>query len=460
MINLCFLWIGFNKRQRVTPLIDQQIQLNKIVENPEVELPLPVYLFAELNQYLHYTDLLSLKLVSHRFYKFFYKGLSTLTRLNLQKCTSLGLVITDFIPKLGALNALDLTDSTYDKKTAESLLRVKRLKELNLTKYLSNSIFPYKKLKKFTALQSLNLSDNRCITNCHFLFTLTNLEHLVLSNASTNEIVSFSALTGLTHLDASNLRAPRWDSRSLSSLTNLMSLNIKDTSVTDEVFSIISKLTRLTYLNVAALTEYDLHNSFEYGALSTLTNLEVLKIAYNAIEVTGLNRICSLTRLQTLDLSDCTFSINEAKSISKLTRLQTLKLADTQLPASFSFSPFVTLLQLDISNIGLDKIALGDAEIMALEINPRISILNLRRIKLTDQGLMKLTYLTNLTWLNLFQSSVTRDGLDQFTSLQQLSGSKIDIPHYHIYPAESLINRLFNRMFGARSCPFMDEIAL
>lgn len=254
-----------------------------------------------------------------------FNDLSVLSNLN--SLTSLYLSETGIndisgLATLTTLENLDLSKTIVSDISALSNLT--SIINLNLS---GTKVSDISTLSVLTCLTNLNLSGDiyrsGSITDISVLRGLKQLIHLDLSfNPNLFEINALSSLTSLNSLDLS-----RTGVRDISALSNLVALTdlrlfgrplIEEDQITD--INPLKGLIALTHLNLSNNKTLS-----KISALSGLTNLNSLELRNT--EVRDISALSSLTNLNSLDLSET--GVRDISALSNLTKLRSLVLTST-----------------------------------------------------------------------------------------------------------------------------------
>lgn len=192
------------------------------------------------------------------------------------------------------------------------------------------------------------------------------LKELTIVNGSSNQLSILSTLTNLTSLTIQNTPVSDSELSIIGSLTSLKKLTLSNCGLSTA--EPIGKLNGLTYLDLGnnairniqplsgltGLTELRLqHNVLtDLGSLTTMKNLTWLDISYNSLST--LTPICNLGSLVWLDANHN--SLTEVTNVGALTALQELDLSYNSLQDVSSLSACTALTELNISNNTLTDI--------------------------------------------------------------------------------------------------------
>lgn|GEM_PF-2129595 len=176
---------------------------------------------------------------------------------------------------------------------------------------------------------------------------------------------------------------------SIDELSELSSLSLRATGITDEALAHIKNLTDLTTLDLSdvKLTADGLHH------IENLKQLSHLALEGTSVDSDGLRSISGLTKLTRLTLSRTKIDDAGMKHLEKLTSLESLQLDDTI-----------------ITSAGLDSI----------KHLTELTFLSLGGTQITDDGLLHLKQLEKLSDPRLFRTDITSNGLSHLSHLQKL----------------------------------------
>eukprot|EP00042_Codosiga_hollandica_P053682 m.708749 g.708749 ORF g.708749 m.708749 type:complete len:788 (-) comp58748_c0_seq4:73-2436(-) len=260
-----------------------------------------------------------------------------------------------------------------------------------LTKEAITAISHLKRLSLLD-LQSCRLSDSIFPA----VMRLEQLQHLVLDN-----------------LDISDAGLSRLLTRPVG--LQLISLSLNGCSqVSDASLRHIGKLTGLQSLGLAESQIRDL------SSLANLTNLRSLNICGTAVTDAELVRLAPLHQLQELKIKGVAVSATSFRALGpSLKRLTTILLPSNssindELLASLTGFPLTTLNLAACSRITDSGLAVLEA------LTPTLSELDLSNTKVSAAGLQHVCILGNLRHLNLTHTAVTDELATRLTGLSQL----------------------------------------
>lgn len=198
-------------------------------------------------------------------------------------------------------------------------------------------------------------------------------------------------LERVTHIRLSGMRKPVTDGdlRILNGLTNLKSLILANTRLTDAGLTHIAQAQQLTHLaiNNTALTDAGLVH------LKGLTNLKELDLEDTNVVGHGLVNLQHLSSLKELHLGLTPLADVGIEHINALTSLEVIQLQYT-----------------NVTDVGLAR----------LQDLPNLKDLSLKGTKITSAGMKYVDNLTNLRFLSLSRTEVDDAGMANLGSLDQL----------------------------------------
>ncbi len=166
---------------------------------------------------------------------------------------------------------------------------------------------------------------------------LASLTRLEASNLSIQSLAGLEHATALIYLELSVNRIS--DVSPLLSLTNLETLDLGSTAITDAG---VASLTRLTNLKSLDLVDTDIGDA-GVASLSRLTNLETLILAFTDIGDAGVASLTRLTNLETLSLTST--DITDVSPLLSLTKLTDLYLRDVTTLSAASINTHIPALK-------------------------------------------------------------------------------------------------------------------
>lgn len=239
----------------------------------------------------------------HRFSEDWYKVLIGHKKLQTIRCLPFDLAdekkaneILDVLCQLPDLRALDLmNDTKVLSGRMDDLLKLQKLEHLGLygTKLSNNAA---DKLIRFPRLNSLSLSKVE-IGDLHFLPKMKSLEHLGFSDGplTNRQIASIAECRSLRSLALGNAECSDKGLLALTGLTDLESLDLRGTNVTDDGIKHLARLKKLKRI--------ELPSGVSDEALKTLRQLEDLEsielvFPGKGITESGLQSLKALPRLR------------------------------------------------------------------------------------------------------------------------------------------------------------------
>jgi len=195
-----------------------------------------------------------------------------------------------------------------------------------------------------------------------------------MGNTNINDISALSSLTNLMILDLryNNIS----DISVLSSLTNLEELYLNGNNISD--INVLSSLVKLRYLGLGG------SNISDVSALSSLTNLMTLDL--NGNNISDVSALSSLTNLKDLNLNGN--NISDISALSSLVKLTDLRLRKNNISDISALGSLTNLEELDLNGNNI-------SDISALSSLTNLMILDLRYNNISD-----ISVLSSLTKLN------------------------------------------------------------
>jgi len=172
-------------------------------------------------------------------------------------------------------------------------------------------------IRKITALETLDLSNNKYVQTIEPLAQLTSLKSLTLSKTGINDLSPIRNLTELVELDLSYTKIR--DLAPLKYSNKLVKLNLNHTEVAD--ISVVQKMPKLQSLELSATPVAD------FLPLASLTELVHLNL--EATPMTNLSPLESLVQLTELNISST--PVQDITSLKGLKMLKTLDLDSTRI---------------------------------------------------------------------------------------------------------------------------------
>lgn len=265
-------------------------------------------------------------------------------------------------------------------------------------------------------LKYLNLKNTWDITNIKCISHFTNLTYFNTNSIDKQNFNLFfnnlTSLHNITKLILSNILAPSDKThneieaamRSISFLTNLNTLKIKDSQMPFLKLNFLLSLTKLTYLDIK-------ESYFDEGYWKNISKIETLRTLH-LWAPTELTYTSALTQLKELSFSVHQYSI----SIPVFTKLE--KLAIFVIPSSLDLSPISTLTNLKHITLS-GKINETIRNISSLTKLIYVSLVNSSTVN--NETMQYLTSLTNITYLDLKYTQVDDEGIKLFKKLPNLT---------------------------------------
>ncbi len=251
-------------------------------------------------------------------------------------------------------------------------------------------------LENATALTRLDLSSNQDLADVSPLTTLTNLETLDLGFTGITDagVASLTTLTNLEWLHLGGTGITDAGVASLTTLTNLETLGLGGTGITDAGVASLTTLTNLEWLSLGGTGITDTG----VASLTTLTNLEYLGLRATAITDAGVASLTTLTNLETLDLDGTGITDTGVSSLaSTLTNLEWLELGGTGITDTGVSSLASSLTSLTDLRLGATSIT---------DVSPLLSLTNLAYLDL--RGITTLNEASLLTHIPALEAAGVR----------------------------------------------------
>jgi len=210
-------------------------------------------------------------------------------------------------------------------------------------------------------------------------------------------------------------------------LTDLKSLNLRDTKITDNGLAFVKGYENLEhiFLDRSDVTEAGLKHLKDLGKLKTFSaeelfiyndGLEVLKnwplltvldLRGTKISDRGLEHVAGLTKLERLNLSNTKISDDGLSQLKNLIKLQYLFLEETYITDDGMprIKPFYKLAELDLRGTRIT-----DKGLVNINKNYALQVLRLNGTKVSDKGLEHLKELNKLRELYVNLTDVTAAG--------------------------------------------------
>lgn len=201
--------------------------------------------------------------------------------------------------------------------------------------------------------------------------------------------------------------------RSISGLSELESLSIPSSVITDRGADTLVKFTQLEHLDLASdqITDNTLKK------ISRLPGITRLEISGSQLTGNGILHLTNLRKLRSLTLKNVALSEEAMTALGEMTMLEELELSDTTISDAhlerLSISP--SLRNLSISSNSISD--LGAQRIIQL---PQLEYLHIESPKVTNSGLAGLKYCSKLLRLTLRCPNVTNEGLECLPYLTDL----------------------------------------
>lgn len=244
------------------------------------------------------------------------------------------------------LVALDLIDVGVTNAGVEILSQISSLKKLSLDWNSDITPMSFKYLSKLRNLESLSLKDIASGGGLNQLSQLTQLSTLQLSltDITDKDLKALSKFPRLKSLDLSRTKITDDGLAHLLSLKELEELTLVRTDISKQGLDTISKIATIQKLNIS----FTKISNDSMKPVSELDNLRWLSIASTEIKPGGLNPLLHCTKLEHISLSYNDVSDEDACVIAKLPNLQSIyivntKITDRSIPCFVSMPKLQTL---------------------------------------------------------------------------------------------------------------------
>jgi Leucine-rich repeat (LRR) protein len=233
-------------------------------------------------------------------------------------------------------------------------------------------------IRRITALETLDLSNNKYVQTIEPLAQLTNLKSLNLSKTAISDLSPIRNLTELVELDLSDTKIK--DLLPLKYSNKLVKLNLNRTDVSD--ISVVQKMPKLQSLELSAIPVADflplaglaelVHLNLESTPITSLSPLENLiqlaELNVSATAVQEINTLKGLKLLKTLDLDSTRIA-----NITALSSLENLRVLHASYTAIADLQPLQKLVHLE--RIYCDKTRVRKAMADAfMQVNPKVLV--------------------------------------------------------------------------------------
>jgi Leucine-rich repeat (LRR) protein len=276
--------------------------------------------------------------------------------INLQANSLAGNI--DSIGRFTALQTLNLSDNGLSRELPNGLSALKNLEVLNL----SNNDFDGgvdAQIKDLDSLRYLSLSHNNFSRDLSpELWLLDNLTHLDLSHNKFEGVIAGqnATIANLQQLILNDNSITGIVPDEICLLFQLDTIALDSNAFTGAIPSDINYLTKLKYLG---LSHNQMSGTLPEG-LWRLDNLEVLKLGENNFEGTISNDIVNLSDLKVLTLNNNSFSGELPAGISNLDSLERLELKNNDFESLPDLSDLANLKYISCEN---NKLTFEDLEL-------------------------------------------------------------------------------------------------
>ncbi|MDB5329251.1 MAG: inlA 3 [Phycisphaerales bacterium] len=289
-----------------------------------------------------------------------------------------------------------------------------------LDAHMSDAVLPL--LKDLPGLEQIMLSGDVTDAGLPALAHLPRLERLHISETRITDegFRELAKLRGLTTLSISGngeSSPPYINGSNLSALLQLPKLedlNLSGTHVNDAT---LAPLKDFTGLKTLALSK-PMHGD-DVGRVSdatcrniaALSNLATLDLSGTDVTDAGVGQLALLVNLTELDLSNTAVTDVGMPSLARLTNLRTLKLKNTRITdAGLKALHGLT----EMSVLDLQETAITDEGLAELKGFTKLSALSLGKTRVTDAGLVHLYGLKSLYFLARGDTAITDAGEKKF----------------------------------------------
>ena len=196
---------------------------------------------------------------------------------------------------------------------------------------------------------------------------------------------------------------------------------LDDNQVVRRVDQLGGKITRDKALAGNPIVEIDLSGTAvtddDLRLLRNLTQLQTLNLHRTQVSDVGMEHLESLSRLTTLTVGDTQITDEGLKALTHLDQLQSLGLHGTRVK-----DQGVALLKSlpRLKSVFLSKSDITDASLTTLNGLTNLELLWLSETQITDAGLVQLQSLKKLKSVSLEKSAITDDGLRYLEGLREL----------------------------------------
>ena len=305
----------------------------------------------------------------------------------------------------GSTLVVDIPDANLRAVIADSLGKAsgasisrREIASVTVLEVPNSNIRDLTGLEFATRLTRLNLdmeglSNSNRIYDLSPLSSLTNLTSLELSFTGLTDISALGHLTSLTTLWLRhNLIS---DISPLANLTNLEELHLRDNLISD--ISPLANLTNLKRLNLRDNFTLDI------SPLANLTNLEALDLVSN--NISDVSALAGLTNLIGLDLSSN--NISDVSALAGLTNLIVLVLGENAISDVSTLAGLTRLERLDLSSNNIS------------DVSALAGLTNLIMLGLDSNNISNVAILANLT--NLIYLALGNNAISDVSALAGLN---------------------------------------
>ncbi len=203
----------------------------------------------------------------------------------------------------------------------------------------------------------------------------------------------------------------------------IVEIDLSGTPVTDDDLRLVRNLTQLQTLNLHRTQVSDVGMRH----LESLSSLTTLTVGDTRITNEGLRALTHLHQLQFLGLHGTRVSDEGMPHLKAFPRLTSLFLSKSDVTDK-SMKTLEGLSNLEL--LWLSETRVADAGLVKLESLKKLKSLSLEKTAITDDGLLHLEGLRDLIYLDLRGTKVTTAGLTRLTSRNKIKHVAHDFPRF------------------------------
>ena len=344
-------------------------------------------------------------------------SLSKLSKLDLSYCRN----ITDEglrqMAKLANLKELSLVCTKITDAGLKYLMSCKSLSELDLAGCKNISSKGLESLKYFDSLQSLSIDHIKSKSFLNIKQTLSELNHIkyltvTAYSATVDDFNDISRIEKLTKLNVFSCEYPLGAGMEyLCNLPNLQELFLDDVYITNDSLASISKITTLHSLTFQLCPNMTRKDLSVLGNLLNLTELGIYHYNWDEenssyIDLMFLKELKNLKKLS-LSLThttddDCQFVISNLNSLHNL----------------FLYDKFISdvgvqsLVKLEnLVSLSLSYASITDKSLEYISHLKKLTSLDLSSTKINDRAISSILNMTNLKLLNLEKTDISAESI-------------------------------------------------